>query len=58
MQKAIRLTDGWVICGKCGHKLARAYGEGGGIMWLFKCQSCKEINRYNEREDNEQGKRN
>ena len=54
MQKAIKLTDGWVICGKCGHKLARAYGEGGAV-WSFKCSACKEINEYSEGKD-EQGK--
>ena len=57
MQKAIKLTDGWVVCGKCGHKLARMRGEcGSGVIWSFKCTACKEINEYSEGKD-EQGKR-
>lgn len=50
MQKAIKLTDGWVVCGKCGHKLTRTNGEGGSAVWSFKCMSCKEINEYGENE--------
>lgn len=46
MTNTILLKDGWIICGKCGHKLARSIGgvEAGTIE--FKCSSCKEVNLY------------
>lgn len=53
--EALRTEAGWIICGNCGHKLARAYnnprviqtGNREQITKLkieFKCTSCKMIN--------------
>lgn len=46
--------DGWILCGKCGHKLARIYNPQApktcgkeqikSPMLEFKCTSCKTIN--------------
>ena len=50
--KSIITEDGWILCGKCGHKLARivcddkSYTANNGINIEFKCQSCKTINVY------------
>ena len=49
MTTAIKLQDGWIICGKCGHKLARSIGsigEHGAEIIQFKCSTCKELNVY------------
>lgn len=56
--QSMTTADGWIICGKCGHKLAKSIGEYKNIPLQnkrhigsntslkieFKCQSCKEIN--------------
>ena len=53
--QSMTTADGWIICGKCGHKLARVdklspvrvTGRGEAITGLkieFKCTSCKMIN--------------
>lgn len=61
MQRAIRTTNGWVLCPKCGHKLAKATGSttnteesGNGENRAkyegkleIKCSSCKEIIEIN-----------
>lgn len=55
--------DGWILCAKCGHKLARVYKklsivrETGlreditGIKIEFKCTSCKTINVWEVKND-------
>lgn len=56
--QSMTTADGWIICGKCGHKLAKSIGEYKNITLQnkrnistntslkieFKCPSCKEIN--------------
>lgn len=53
--QSIITADGWVICAKCGHKLARttppAEGNGGRTEQgktaqkiEFKCHTCKALN--------------
>lgn len=60
--QSIITADGWILCAKCGHKLARVIGDkssitphpqrhSGAIIEL-KCQSCKALNIYYEGEDN------
>lgn len=50
--KSIITEDGWILCGKCGHKLAKvvcddkSHAANSGINIEFKCQSCKTINVY------------
>lgn len=54
--KSIITADGWIICGKCGHKLARVIGDkssitpnstlGSRAIIELKCQSCKALNIY------------
>ena len=39
-----KVKDGWVVCGKCGHKLGRLIGEKSPKGLEIKCSSCKEIN--------------
>lgn len=46
MLKAIKIEDGWIICGKCGHKLAKSLGGDGTEQIEFKCSTCKEVNGY------------
>lgn len=51
--RCVVLSDGWVVCGKCGRKLARiseAYTNTPGDktrrreqIMTFKCRSCKSI---------------
>lgn len=61
--KSMITADGWIICGKCGHKLARVLcdfishnttltSRSGAIIEL-KCHSCKALNVYG---DNDNGK--
>lgn len=58
--ESIVTKDGWIICGKCGHKLARIAQTGSGVsintseiktghreqIIEFKCSSCKTLNTY------------
>lgn len=54
--KSIITEDGWILCGKCGHKLAKVVCDkqshitpqsaSNGENIEFKCQSCKTINVY------------
>ncbi len=54
--QSIITADGWVICAKCGHKLARTTppAEGGGRNEQsktaqkieFKCHACKALNEF------------
>lgn len=46
MQETIRaiVKDGWVTCGKCGHKLGRITGKTLPAGIEIKCHSCKELN--------------
>lgn len=55
-------SDGWIICGKCGHKLARVLcdikshnttppSRSGAIIEL-KCHSCKALNAYGAKDGN------
>lgn len=53
MLKAIKTTNGWILCGACGHKLAREiveplvkYEKDEGFVIQFKCASCKALNEY------------
>lgn len=59
--QSIITADGWIICGKCGHKLARVMcdcvshitpptGRTGSILEL-KCQCCKALNIYRSEEN-------
>lgn len=54
--QSMMTADGWIICGKCGHKLARVMrdsithnstptGHREAIIEI-KCQSCKALNTY------------
>lgn len=36
--------EGWVVCGKCGHKLFKSTGGGMVSGIEIKCHSCKELN--------------
>ena len=61
--QSMTTADGWIICGKCGHKLARVTGDLSSItpnspplsraIIELKCQSCKALNIYG---DNDNGK--
>lgn len=58
--ESIVTANGWIICAKCGHKLARIAEKGSGVSTNtsepktgrttqtieFKCQSCKTLNTY------------
>lgn len=46
MQETTRakIKDNWVVCHKCGHKLARVVGDRPPKGLEIKCSSCKEIN--------------
>lgn len=54
--KSIITADGWILCAKCGHKLARVIGDkssitpnstlGSRAIIELKCQSCKALNKY------------
>lgn len=54
MLKAIKTANGWILCGACGHKLARITQEAQDDIkeWNkitvieFKCASCKALNEY------------
>lgn len=54
--QSMMTADGWIICGKCGRKLARLLcginstqqqpvGRSGAIIEL-KCHSCKSLNLF------------
>ena len=54
MQRAITTKSGWIICGNCGHKIAKltAFCDAGQkpnvtLQIESKCTSCKEINIIN-----------
>ena len=47
-------ADGWILCAKCGHKLARVLrgDESRNAPRIeFKCQSCKTLNVYGGKKD-------
>lgn len=54
--QSVITADGWIICGKCGHKLGRVIGDkssitpnstlGSRAIIELKCQSCKALNIY------------
>ena len=44
MQTKSKVKNGWVCCGKCGHKLGRLVGDKLPTGLEIKCSSCKEIN--------------
>lgn len=54
--KSIIAADGWVLCAKCGHKLARvmcgktthnsSHTRCNGAIIELKCNSCKALNTY------------
>lgn len=54
--QSMTTADGWIICGKCGHKLARVMRDNithnstptsrSGAIIEIKCQSCKAPNIY------------
>lgn len=59
--ESIITTDGWILCAKCGHKLARVLcdikshntiptGRSGAIIEI-KCHSCKALNTYGGKSD-------
>lgn len=61
--QSMTTADGWIICGKCGHKLARVLcdfishnttpaSRSGAIIEL-KCHSCKALNIYGGKSDGE-----
>lgn len=53
--QALKTERGWIICGKCGHKLAKVSKLSEvhhPIMRIeFKCTSCKEINVWEVKND-------
>ena len=59
--QSIITADGWIICGKCGHKLARVIGDkssitpnstlGSRAIIEIKCHSCKALNIYGGKRD-------
>lgn len=59
--KSIITADGWILCAKCGHKLARVIGDkssithnstlGSRAIIELKCQSCKALNIYGGKRD-------
>lgn len=54
--QSMTTADGWILCAKCGHKLARVIGDKSSItlnssplrktIIEIKCQSCKALNIY------------
>lgn len=48
--ESIITTDGWILCAKCGHKLARVVGGDKPTQHPaaieLKCQCCKTLNIY------------
>lgn len=60
--QSIITADGWILCAKCGHKLARVIGDKSSITHNstrhseaiidIKCHSCKALNIYYGGEDN------
>lgn len=54
--QSIITADGWILCAKCGHKLARVIGDkssitpnsslGSRAIIEIKCHSCKALNIY------------
>ena len=59
--QSMTTADGWILCAKCGHKLARVIGDkssitphpasrSGAIIEL-KCHSCKALNIYGGKSD-------
>ena len=61
--QSMTTADGWIICGKCGHKLARVlcdikshnttHTSRSGAIIELKCQSCKALNVYGGKSDGE-----
>lgn len=56
MLKAIKTINGWILCGCCGHKLARITQESPEKKKVettieFKCASCKMLNEYDGSEN-------
>ena len=59
--QSIITADGWILCAKCGHKLARVIGDKSSItlnssplrktIIEIKCQSCKALNVYGGKSD-------
>lgn len=49
--KSIITADGWILCAKCGHKLARVLqgdesSTSNATVIELKCSSCKALNIY------------
>lgn len=54
--QSMTTADGWILCAKCGHKLARVIGDKSSItpnsslcsqaIIEIKCHSCKALNIY------------
>lgn len=44
-----RIANGWVVCGRCQHKLGRVIGKPSGLE--IKCHSCKAINIIEEEQN-------
>lgn len=57
MQRKSVLKDGWVCCGKCGHKLGRVVGDKPPTGVEIKCSSCKEINVVEEETKKDENRR-
>ena len=61
--QSMTTADGWILCAKCGHKLARVIGDLSSItpnspplsraIIELKCQSCKALNIYGGKNDGE-----
>lgn len=47
--KALITKDGWILCAKCGHKLAKEVANSidkSNCEIELKCNSCKALNVY------------
>lgn len=53
MQRKSIIKNGWLCCGKCGHKLGKLVGDKLPTGLEIKCSSCKEINVVGEEKKDE-----
>lgn len=61
--QSMTTADGWILCAKCGHKLARVLcdikshnatpSSRSGVIIELKCHSCKALNIYGGKKNGE-----